>query len=255
MARKRIPLKYLPASVQDGITLAESIAAAPVQSVAGKTGTVALVKGDVGLSNADNTSDANKPVSSATQTALNAKENAGVAVAEVAAHAGLSDPHGVYQKELEKGAANGYAGLDGAGLVPVSQLPGLPAAWGAITGVLSAQTDLQSALDGKSGTGHNHDSAYEPKNSNIQAHVSQAHAPSDAQKNSDITKAEIEARLTGEISSHTHAPGGGADPTQGSFAPGSFTITTGKYALMAHTVEMTTTQQLIGEGTSCLRVI
>jgi hypothetical protein len=31
-----------------------------------------------------------------------------------------------------------------------------------------------------------------------------------AQKNSDITKAEIEAKLTGEISSHSHAGGGGS---------------------------------------------
>jgi fructose-specific component phosphotransferase system IIB-like protein len=46
-----------------------------VQSVAGKTGTVTLAKGDVGLSNVDNTADADKPVSSATQTALNAKQN------------------------------------------------------------------------------------------------------------------------------------------------------------------------------------
>lgn len=45
----------------------------PVDSVAGKTGVVTLVKGDVGLSNVDNTSDANKPVSTATQTALNGK--------------------------------------------------------------------------------------------------------------------------------------------------------------------------------------
>ena len=36
-------------------------------------------------------------------------------------------------------------------------------------------------------------------------------APSNAQKNSDITKAEIEAKLTGEISSHTHAGGPGGD--------------------------------------------
>jgi hypothetical protein len=35
---------------------------------------LALVKGDVGLGNVDNTSDANKPVSSATQTALDAKQ-------------------------------------------------------------------------------------------------------------------------------------------------------------------------------------
>lgn len=36
----------------------------------------AVTKADVGLSNVDNTSDANKPISTATQTALNAKANA-----------------------------------------------------------------------------------------------------------------------------------------------------------------------------------
>jgi len=37
------------------------------------------------------------------------------------------------------------------------------------------------------------------------AHSQSAHAPSNAQKNSDITKAEIEAKLTGAITSHTHS--------------------------------------------------
>lgn len=59
-------------------------------------------------------------------------------------------------------------------------------------------TGLSSALSGK-----------EPANANIQAHIASAHAPADAQKNSDITKAEIEAKLTGEISTHTHAGGSG----------------------------------------------
>ena len=36
-------------------------------------------------------------------------------------------------------------------------------------------------------------------------HSQSAHAPSNAQKNSDITKAEIEAKLTGAITSHTHS--------------------------------------------------
>ena len=54
-------------------TNSRASAAAPVQSVAGKTGTVTLAKSDVGLGNVDNTSDANKPVSTATQTALNSK--------------------------------------------------------------------------------------------------------------------------------------------------------------------------------------
>lgn len=44
-----------------------------VTSVAGKTGAVTLGKGDVGLGNVDNTSDANKPISTATQTALDKK--------------------------------------------------------------------------------------------------------------------------------------------------------------------------------------
>lgn len=44
-----------------------------VTSVAGKTGAVVLAKGDVGLGNVDNTSDLDKPISTATQTALNAK--------------------------------------------------------------------------------------------------------------------------------------------------------------------------------------
>ena len=51
------------------------ITSGAVDSVAGKTGVVTLVKGDVGLGNVDNTSDLNKPVSTAQQTALNLKAN------------------------------------------------------------------------------------------------------------------------------------------------------------------------------------
>lgn len=51
----------------------EVLASGQVQSVAGKTGVVSLVKADVGLGSVDNTSDLAKPISTATQTALNAK--------------------------------------------------------------------------------------------------------------------------------------------------------------------------------------
>lgn len=44
-----------------------------VTSVAGKVGAITLAKGDVGLLNVDNTSDLLKPISTATQTALNGK--------------------------------------------------------------------------------------------------------------------------------------------------------------------------------------
>lgn len=53
----------------------EIVAAGQVTSVAGRTGAVVLAKADVGLANVDNTADTAKPVSTAQQTALNAKEN------------------------------------------------------------------------------------------------------------------------------------------------------------------------------------
>jgi len=46
---------------------------APVTSVFGRTGTITATKSDVGLDQVDNTSDANKPISSATSTALASK--------------------------------------------------------------------------------------------------------------------------------------------------------------------------------------
>lgn len=51
-----------------------------VISVAGRTGAVTLTKTDVGLSIADNTSDLGKPISTATQTALNAKANSAITI-------------------------------------------------------------------------------------------------------------------------------------------------------------------------------
>ena len=66
-----------------------------------------------------------------------------------------------------------------------------------------------NALDHNGGTQDTAIAGKEPANANIQAHVISAHAPANAQANADITKAEIEAKLTGEISSHTHAGGGG----------------------------------------------
>lgn len=55
-------------------------AAPAVSSVASKTGAVTLVKADVGLGNVDNTSDASKPISTATQTALDLKVDETVSV-------------------------------------------------------------------------------------------------------------------------------------------------------------------------------
>jgi len=71
----------------------------------------------------------------------------------------------------------------GNGVQLWSQLPYLSSngsgagAWGTLTGTLSNQTDLQTALDGKSATSHNHDSSYEAKNANIQSHIGSTSNP------------------------------------------------------------------------------
>ena len=76
------------------------ISPSEVVSVNTKVGVVVLDKTDVGLGNVDNTSDLNKPISTATQTALNAKLDAS-----------------------QVGVPNGAASLDGSGKVPSTQLP------------------------------------------------------------------------------------------------------------------------------------
>jgi hypothetical protein len=69
-----LPIVDTSASTTKKISIAQIKSEAPVQSVASKTGSVTLVKGDVGLGNVDNTADSDKPISSATQSALNAKQ-------------------------------------------------------------------------------------------------------------------------------------------------------------------------------------
>lgn len=76
--------------------------AAPVQTVNGYVGTVNLTKGDVGLINVDNTADVLKPVSNATQAALNLKLDAN-----------------------KVGVANGTASLNASGKIPTDQIPAI----------------------------------------------------------------------------------------------------------------------------------
>lgn len=110
-------------------------AAAPVQSVNTKTGDVVLNKSDIGLNNVNNTSDADKPISIATQNALNDK----------------ADTDHVHDLSVltQSGAVNGQVpAWNGTAWVP--QTPASTSvAWGGITGDIINQTDLQSVLDGK----------------------------------------------------------------------------------------------------------
>lgn len=70
-----------------------------------------------------------------------------------------------------------------------------------ITKVIAGSTMKITSTGGDAGTG---DVTIEVSDA-VKTHVESTHAPADAQKNEYITKAEIEAKLTGEISSHTHA--------------------------------------------------
>lgn len=98
------------------VDAAGASAAAPVQSVAGKSGAVTLTKSDVGLSNVDNTSDANKPVSTAQQTALNAKANSS-SLATVATSGAYADLTG--KPSLATVATTGaYSDLTGKPTIP-----------------------------------------------------------------------------------------------------------------------------------------
>jgi len=64
----------LDTTKQDTLVSGTNIKTLEGQSLLG-SGNIDLTKSDVGLSNVDNTSDVNKPISSATQTALNAKQD------------------------------------------------------------------------------------------------------------------------------------------------------------------------------------
>lgn len=99
------------------------VPSAPVTSVNSKTNDVVLTANDIGLGNVNNTSDADKPISTATQTALNLKED-----------------------KSNKGIANGYASLDNTGVIPVSQLPNQSGSYIPITakGVASGVATLDS---------------------------------------------------------------------------------------------------------------
>jgi hypothetical protein len=108
----------------DLIYVPESGGGGAVDSVAGKTGVVVLEKADVGLGNVDNTADADKPVSTATATALAGKSATG---------------HTHAQSDVT-GLTTALAGKSDVGH----------------THAQSDVTGLVAALAGKSDTGHTH---------------------------------------------------------------------------------------------------
>lgn len=163
---------------------------------------------DVGLGNVDNTSDANKPISTATQTALNGKSNtghahtesditdldhytttdfntdlstktsdditegatnlyypaadaaklaaieAGATADQTASEVNITDAGGYYTGGNVEAALSEIADTLESHLLLIGTGGG--GTWGSITGTLSDQTDLQSALNAKANTSHAH---------------------------------------------------------------------------------------------------
>jgi hypothetical protein len=98
---------------------------------------------------------------------------------------------------------------------------------------------LQSAIDGKADKSHGthltlgtgSENAFRGDYGNTAYNHSQsAHAPSNAQKNSDITKAEIEAKLTGTITSHAHNYAGSSSAGGTANSVNGLTLWTGTQA-------------------------
>lgn len=165
-----------------------------------------LTKANVGLSNVDNTSDSSKPVSTAQQAALDLKLNTadynqhfkGVYLTEaalIAAHPTASVGNYAQVNVVGETDAVNYNwdaegniwvvnAVAGSGALNTDELPeGSTNLYWTVARFLANLTyaNVIAAL------------GFTPST-----------APNDAQKNSDITKAEIEAKLTGEISTHTH---------------------------------------------------
>jgi hypothetical protein len=83
------------------------------QSLVG-SGNIDLTKSDVGLGNVDNTSDANKPISTATQTALNGKQDSVGFTSVGTAVATLTNPSAI--RYLRINANNSVTAIDSATL-------------------------------------------------------------------------------------------------------------------------------------------
>lgn len=102
-----------------------------------------VTKTQVGLGNVDNTSDLAKPISLATQEALDKKQETLTAGTNI-----TIDGTTISAKDTTYSAGAGI-NIDKDGVISNTYVSG---EWGKITGTLANQTDLQNALDAKANT-------------------------------------------------------------------------------------------------------
>lgn len=133
--------------------------AGKVTSVNGQSGTVLLTKSDVDLGNVDNTSDLSKPVSTATQSALNAKEDAIVSGTTTQYYRGDKTWQALNPSAVGLGNVSNVAQVDTinnqtvGGIKTFTIAPVVPDnSW-----AISKTNGLQGALDSKANVSHTHD--------------------------------------------------------------------------------------------------
>ena len=147
---KNYVLSALPASTL-GNWIELLTPAAPVQAVNGYTGSVNLSKTDLGLSNVNNTSDREKPVSRATQAELDTKADGATVDAALATKYNTADATAALALKLDAdkvAVANGVASLDALGKVPTDQIPAVSFSSVKVLGSEAEMLALSSAVVG-----------------------------------------------------------------------------------------------------------
>ncbi len=175
-ANKNYVLSALPAStLTNWVELLTP--AAPVQVVNGYTGSVNLTKTDLGLSDVSNTSDLNKPISIATQNALNLKANTTDVNASLNLKANVADMNSALASKAtiaaltaalvpkanttevdqalnlkldanKLGVPNGTASLNNLGKIPTDQIPAISFSSVKVLGSQADMLSLSSAVVG-----------------------------------------------------------------------------------------------------------
>lgn len=111
-------------------------ASAPyAMSVNGFTGNVVLSKTHLNLGNVDNTSDLDKPISTATQSALNTKVNTSTYSTAISS---INSSLELKVDSSAVGSPSGVASLNSSGKIPIEQIPSLSG--GVVTSTESANT-------------------------------------------------------------------------------------------------------------------